>query len=354
MEKLTRFLREVPREFSVVVMPDFFLDRLITLKQTPSEFAASVKDIASRKGGSIDDIRQNDIRGGNAPNVASALATLGTKVTPIVCTSKLGRRLLKYHLRPLGIDLSHVKVTGSASLTTALELAGADGKVNIMLRELGALAAFGPDDLSDEDYDVMRTADYVCIFNWAGTRRHGTELAQKVFEAVKAVGKGKAFFDTADPTPNRERIPELMEKVLKTRLVDVLSLNENEAITYACYLGAEPEQRKLPQRLDGVALESARFLAKHLSARIDLHTTVFSATFTKRGETVVPAFRVEALRATGAGDAWDAGNIFADGNGLSDECRLTLANAVSACYLTDLQGVHPTREALVRFLEKHA
>lgn len=178
-------------------------------------------------------------------------------------------------------------------------------------------------------------------------------MAQKVFDAVKAGGNGKTFLDTADPTPNRARIPELMRKVLQTRLVDVLSLNENEAIMFASVLKEETQPKKVDLQLNETPLESARFLAKHMSARIDLHTTAFSATFTKQGETVVPAFKVSALRATGAGDAWDAGNIFADGNGLSDECRLTLANAVAACYLTDSDGAHPTREALVRFLEKH-
>jgi sugar/nucleoside kinase (ribokinase family) len=353
MEKLTHFLKSPAREIGVVVMPDFFLDRLITLEQATSQFASDIENIVGRKGGSVDGIHQIDIRGGNAPNVASALANLSAKVTPIICTSSLGRQLLKFHLESLGVDLSHVKVAGSASMTTALEFAADEGRVNVMLRDLGALADFGPSDLSNEDYEAIKTADYVCVFNWAGTRNHGTELAQKVFGAVKAAGRGKAFFDTADPTPNKERIPELMERVLKTRLVDVLSLNENEAITYANVLKGESSPKKASKQSE-VALDSARFLEKHLHARIDLHTTAFSATFTTHGETVVPAFKVKPLRATGAGDAWDAGNIFADGNGLSDECRLTLANAVSACYLTDPEGAHPTCEMLVRFLEKHA
>jgi sugar/nucleoside kinase (ribokinase family) len=351
MEKLTNFLKKARWEISVIVMPDFFLDRLLTVEQTPSEFVKTVEEVVSRKGGSVDGIRQTDIRGGNAVNVGSALAALGAKVIPIVCTSQLGRQFLEYHLKPLGVDLSHVKVAGSASLTTALELLDLDGKVNVMFRDLGALAGFGPTDLSDEDFKEIGRADYVCVFNWAGTRSHGTQLAQKVFDAVKKGGTGKTYFDTADPTPNQQCIPELMEKVLKTRQVDVLSLNENEATTYSEYLGG-PQPKKVNQRLDEVALDSARFLAKHVSARIDLHTTTFSATFTKHGETMVPAFKVNALRATGAGDAWDAGNIFADGNGLSDECRLTLANAVSACYLTDPNGTHPTRERLLRFLRE--
>ena len=82
-----------------------------------------------------------------------------------------------------------------------------------------------------------------------------------------------------------------------------------------------------------------------------MHTTVFSATLKGKSEVVVPTFKVKVLRATGAGDAWNAGNILGDHNGLSDECRLTLANAVSACYLSDAEGVHPTKQKLSTFLK---
>jgi sugar/nucleoside kinase (ribokinase family) len=136
--------------------------------------------------------------------------------------------------------------------------------------------------------------------------------------------------------------------------VDVLSLNENEAICYAALLNDEINEKKEKMRFDELAMEAARVLAKYLSARIDLHATVFSATLTRKSEVVVPAFKVKALRATGAGDAWNAGNILGDGNVLSDECRLALANAVSACYLSDPEGMHPTRQKLVKFIENSA
>jgi sugar/nucleoside kinase (ribokinase family) len=131
-------------------------------------------------------------------------------------------------------------------------------------------------------------------------------------------------------------------------------VNENEAITYAALLSGETSEQRGKLRFDEAAKESARILAKHLQARIDLHTTSFSATFTKKHETVVPAFKIKTLRATGAGDAWNAGNILGDGNALSDECRLALANAVAACYLADLEGMHPTRQKLVKFIENSA
>jgi len=353
-DEMLRFLKENHEKRDVMVMPDFFHDRLINLDYDAARFSSMIADVAKRKGGSIDGIAQTDMRGGNAVNTASALAALGAKVTPIVCTNKLGFQQIKFYLKKYRVDLSHIKIAEKASITTALELKTENGKANVMIRDLGALADFGPLDLTDRDYELIENADYVCLFNWAGTKKYGTALAETVFRRAKAKGKGKTYYDTADPTPNRDKISELMEKVLKTRQVDVLSLNENEAICYAALLngGIKANQRKLG--FDELAMEAARVLAEHLPARIDLHTTAFSATVTKKKEVVVPVFKVKALRATGAGDAWNAGNILGDGNALSDECRLALANAVSACYLSDSEGMHPTRRKLVEFIEKAA
>ena len=105
-----------------------------------------------------------------------------------------------------------------------------------MLRDLGALADFGPSNLNESDFMLIDNSDYVCLFNWAGTLKFGTDLAQAVFGRAKQNGKGKTYYDTADPTPNSNAIPDLMDKVLKTDKVDILSLNENEAITYASLL----------------------------------------------------------------------------------------------------------------------
>jgi ribokinase len=343
-----------PPECKVVVMPDFFLDRFINLTYDASEFSGMLADVAKRKGGSIDGIPQVDVRGGNAINVAAALASLGAVVTPIVCTSSYGFQQIKYYFRNTAISVEHIKTAGKASVTTALEFQTRKQKTNVMLRDLGALADFGPENLNESDYEVIDGANYTCLFNWAGTLKFGTELAQAVFGRVKRCGRGKAFYDTADPMPNKKAIADLMERVLKTNSVDILSLNENEAITYASMLDEGLNEKKEHAEYDELALEAARILTKHLPARIDLHTTAYSATLKGKMEVVVPSFKVKVLRATGAGDAWDAGNILGDHSGLSDECRLMLANAVSACYISDVEGLHPTKHALSMFLKDKA
>jgi sugar/nucleoside kinase (ribokinase family) len=350
---LLNFLEEKPEKCNVIVMPDFFLDRLISLNYDMPHFSSLAADIAKRKGGSIDGVEQVELRGGNAINTASALAALGIQVTPIVCTNKLGLQQLKFHLEKYCIDLSHVKMVEKASLTTALELRMENGKANVMLRDLGSLEDFGPSDLSKTDNELIESADFVCLFNWAGTKRCGTALAEAIFQRTKTKGKGKTYYDTADPTPNREKIPKLMEDVLKTDNLDILSLNENEAICYASQLNPEVIKKNDAKPLGQSAMEAGRVLARHLPARVDLHTTTFSATFNEKNEIVIPAFNVKAIRATGAGDSWNAGNIIGYNDGLSDESRLTLANAVAAYYISDPDGNHPTRQDLIRFFKKH-
>lgn len=354
MEEVKHFLNrlDAEREINVVVMPDFFLDRFISLNSSPEAFAKTVKAVVKRKGGSIDGIIQKDFRGGNAVNTASAIANLGAKVTPIICTDKFGLQLLKFYLKSPKIDLSHVKIVEKPSITTALELQTANGKSNVMLRDVGSLADFGPKNLSGEDFAVIQNADYVCVFNWAGTRNFGTELAQTVFSYAKTKGKGKTYFDSADPTPNKDKVQDLVKDVLNTNLVDIFSLNENEAAFYASCLEIGIESLRRSLDFENLAVESAKMLAKQLNARIDLHTTNLSATFTRKSQTVVPAFNVPVLRATGAGDAWNAGNIFGDAYGLSNTVRLTLANAVAAYYISNQKGEHPTRKQLIKFCDK--
>jgi len=350
--ELKRLTQERNIECKVVLLPDFFFDRLINLEWDAREFSSLISEVVKRKGGSVDGVPQTDMQGGNAVNVALALMNLGAEVTPIVCTNQFGLQEMKYYFREAKVDLSHVKVRGKASITTALEFEDKDSKTNVMIRDLGALADFSPDDLTENDYAVIDDADYVCLFNWAGTLNHGTQLAQSVFHRKKDAGRGKTYYDTADPSPNRDAIPDLIQKILKSGLVDVFSMNENEAIIYAGLLEKNIIDKKVQLCFPELAMESARVLSKHLPSRIDLHTSAFSATLRGKTEVVSPTFKIKVLRATGAGDTWTAGNILGDHNGLSDECRLDLANAVAACYLSDAEGKHPSWDDLARFLNR--
>ena len=354
LEELLHFLERLKpaKKFKVVVMPDFFLDRLLTYEGEIEHFSRDLAEVAERKGGSIHGIRQLELRGGNAANTAAALAALGAQVYPILDTSPLGLHLLKFYLDPFEVDLSHVKTGGKISLTTAIELTHQGERVNVMMSDLGSLSEFGLDHLTPEDFQVLQEADYVCIFHWAATRRWGTQLAEGVFDYVRKKGKGKTYYDTSDPTPKKEEVPRLVKKVLLEKLVDIFSVNENEAFCYASQLDEKVDGLQKKMKLDELARECARILAKNLSARVDLHTTTFAGSFTGNSEVMVPAFKVSVLRTTGAGDAWNSGNVFGDALGLPDRLRLTLANAVAAYYISSPDGEHPTLSKLVDFCTK--
>jgi len=353
IDDLLRCLKRAKvRKFNVVVMPDFFIDRLVTYSGEVEQFSKAIAEVAGRFGGNIHGIKQMELRGGNAANTAAALGALGARVYPIIKTSPLGLHLLKFYLEPFGVDLSHVKVNGDVALTSAFELTHRGEKVNIMMGDLGSLPSFGPKDLTEEDFQLLREADYACVFNWASLLRWGTELAENVFRYIKEKGKGKTYYDTGDPSPNREKISKLVRKVLLREIVDVFGVNENEAFIYASQLN--PKVKLLRKKLGHheLAKECARILAKHLSARVDLHTSALAGSFTKESEVIVPAFKVSALRSTGAGDAWNAGNIFGDALELPDSCRLTLANSVAAYYVSSPAAEHPTLPKLVEFCQK--
>ena len=352
LDELQLFLKGKTKDIELVVMPDFFLDRLMNVESDVNTLSQKLHEVVSRKGGCIDNVNQVDQRGGNAINTASALTALGAKVTPIVCTSQLGLEQMRFHIKSQNIDLTHVKIFDNASITTAIEFTTESGKANVMIRDVGALTEFGPQHLTERDWEKIRKSDYVCVFNWAGTKEHGTELAETVFQQAKTGDKSKTYYDTADPTPNKEEIPMLMEKVLHTSLLNILSVNENEAVYYASYFDERITELTGRARLDDLAKEAAKTLASNISARVDLHATSFSATFSRNNETFVPAFSVPTLRATGAGDAWNAGNIIGDACNLPDEQRLTLANAVAAHYISSTHGVHPTRQQLRNFIQK--
>lgn len=351
---LLRCLKHVkPRDFKVVVMPDFFVDRFVTYPGDVRKLSVELAKVAERRGGNIHGVRQAELRGGNAANTASALAALGAKVYPIITTGPFGFQVLEFFLSPLGVDLYHVKMDGETALTTAFELAHKKERVNIMMGDVGSLPNFGPRNLTESDFELIQGADYVCVFNWAATRRWGTELAEKVFTRTKEEGKGRTYYDSGDPTPNKGNIPKLLKRVLETHLVDVLSVNENEAFQYASRLNSRMKRLKNELNHYDLAKECARILAKNLKARVDLHTAAFAGSFTRENEIIVPTFSASALRSTGAGDAWNAGNICGDALKLPDSCRLTLANAVAAYYVSSPTAQHPTLPKLIEFCQRY-
>ncbi len=332
-EKLIEKLQEnIPEGLKVVAMPHFCIDNFVQLGKDYESFIGDITEIVSQGGGNIP-LKQDLCRGGKAANFASALASLDVPTYLIAKTNELGYKLLEYFFEGKNVDLSHVSKDGELAFTIAMEFKGA----NVMLSDPGSLLNFGPECIKDKDDELIKEADIVCISDW-GLNDHGTALAKHVFGLAKKGGKGKTYFDPGDPSPKgqgeSEAISELIRDVLDEGLIDMLSLNEDEVRRF----GKEDDLGK-----------AINCLRKH--SRVDLHTKNFVRSYYEDRETIeIPTFDLEPKQLTGAGDAWDAGNVFGELIGFSDESRLMLANAVAAYYISDPQGRHPSREDLVGFL----
>src|SRR5207237_8429354 len=67
--------------------------------------------------------------------------------------------------------------------------------------------------------------------------------------------------------------------------------------------------------------------------RVDLHTPEFSATFVDGQRVRVPCAKIKPAKVTGAGDVWNAADIYAQGVGLGHKDRLICANDAGEGYL---------------------
>src|SRR5712692_4974469 len=140
---------------SVVVLNDFFLDRIIKIQ----DLAVLYKQILEKTslGGSIRGVPQLDIKGGNATNVAHALAKLGCPVSLITVADKTSSHILKetfseFHKASLFL------IDGKPGRTTSLELNNNGYVVNIMLSDLGDNENFGPDKLGLKEQVALKEA----------------------------------------------------------------------------------------------------------------------------------------------------------------------------------------------------
>jgi sugar/nucleoside kinase (ribokinase family) len=288
---------------------------------------SAMVDVAGRGGGNLVGWKHLVGKGGNASNFSAQLSNLDINVVPIIETDEFGKMALAHFLK--GVDLSHVTSTGSVSKTLAFEAEHSGRRVNIMASDPGSLSSFGPEKLDENDKQLIREADFVCVFNWNQNLK-GTELAEQVFQIARNEGKAVTFFDPGDPTSKASKIPGLNERVLTQGLVDVLSVNENELQQLAA------DVRKETGRIEGEdanPLFDAASVFSMLGVRVDLHTTGFSATFIDGQRERVMCASATPLKVTGAGDAWNAGDIFAQGMGLEHRERLVFANATAAAYM---------------------
>jgi sugar/nucleoside kinase (ribokinase family) len=341
-------LGNVEVDLNVVAMPDFYLDHSLTCDFDARMLTRRMLSVASRGGGEIPDVPQRLEVGGNAAICTLALASLGANVHPMMKTDALGLLLMRYFYETRRVDLNRIKLTGSLSPTTILELRSRKGSTNIMLGDSATISPFGFEDLVSEDLATIDRSGYVCVFDWLYNKK-GTDLAEKVFGYCRAHSRARTFFDAADPTPRLKELPDLNRRVLRNGLIDIWGVNENEVLIFARLY-----QRKLKRRGSNIALDAGKVISANTGAKVYLHTAEYSAAIRDDEVILVPAFAVSPRRGTGAGDSWNAGIMVADALELTEEEGLFFANAVAGRYASNSQRVYSTIMDMVKFLKNPA
>jgi ribokinase len=321
---------------SVVVLNDFFLDRIIKIDDITKLF----DNILQKKnlGGSIRGYPQVDLKGGNATNVAFALARFDAPVSLITVANKAGLQILEDAFSKFPKSSLHV-INGKPGMTTSLEFNNNGRVVNIMLSDLGDNENFGPEKLGTKEQSVLKNADAIIVTNWASNEK-GTELSKFVFEKSQ---KSLHFLDPADIQTRQSEFKFAISELASN--IDSLSLNENECNLLLKQFGLgnlieEDENKQL-----------VTSLSEKISIPIDLHTS-FGA-FWSNGKEVefAKSFPADVKFVTGAGDVWDAANILGYLANLEPKERLLFANAASSLYIGNSNGIPPTMDEVLSLIK---
>src|SRR2546426_1867203 len=104
--ELKETLTTTKPSFKVVVMPDFYLDYILTYPGKLEDLTASFVEVAERGGGNLLGWRHTVGRGGNPSNVVAQLSKFGGQAFPIIETDELGKTVLHNFLKTG--DLSNV------------------------------------------------------------------------------------------------------------------------------------------------------------------------------------------------------------------------------------------------------
>ena len=321
---------------TVSVLPDFYFDRIV---RVPS-FGNLIRQVelkAASGGGNLRGLFQTEVKGGNATNLAYALSSLSARTNLYCVGNSLTRAVLS--TPPTGCKVRVIE--GRPCYTTALEFRFNRKPVNVMLSDVGGISNFDGRELTRHDAMTLRKSDCVALVNWSSNAK-GNELARRVFSLNGREGRLN-FIDLADVTGAERRVRALARNILDQRLVDVMSLNENEARIIARTLSVGGLARSYDRR---DVIRVSNLLHDSFQVVVDVHTPIGSATSTNQGDVWVGSFGKVSGFVTGAGDVWDAGDIIAHLLGFKAEDRLRFANACAHLYLSCKDARLPTlREA---------
>lgn len=275
--------------------------------------------------------------GGCAANTGIGLQKLGV---PTAIEGKVGRDgfgvFVSETLQSHDLDVRGVAIDESASTSATMVMVGADGERSF-IHYLGANATFSADDVN---WDIIAEAELLHIAGHFLMGSFDGEPCAQVLRRAQEMGV-KTALDTAWDATGR-----WMETLRPTLpYIDYFVPSYSEARRCIAELGPERDTPEAVARAfqdEGVGVVALKMGE--------------AGSYIRAGEEEwkIPAFRVSAVDATGAGDAFAAGFLAGVMHGFDMETTGKLANAVGACCVTEVgtvAGVRSLPETLA-FIEE--
>jgi ribokinase len=271
-----------------------------------------------------------DVRtGGAAANAAMTLAALGAspRLVGSVGDDRLGRLLIE-DLDRAGVDIRDVAIDVESSTGVSIAFESAD-RDRSFLMALGSLGRFDGEGVPPAilDADLVLVCGY---FDLPAIRSVG---ARRILERVRALGGATLFDPGWDPggyeSSARREVLDLLP------LVAILLPNELEA----CALARESD----PQTAATALQEPS---GGWVFVKLGRDGCVGAGPDGSRVR--VPAPAVDALDTTGAGDAFNAGLMFALADGATHADAAAFATRVASSVVSRPSGArYPSRAELV-------
>jgi ribokinase len=271
-------------------------------------------------------------QGGKGANQAVAAARLGATVTFV---TRLGRdafgQAAEAAYQREGLDLKYLVWDEEAASGVALILVDEGGE-NIIAVAPGANFCLSPGDVRAGE-EAIRAADCVLL---------QLEIPIECVETAIALARKHGKRVVLNPAPVGQLAPALLQEV------DILTPNETE---FAALSGVTTRSLLRDQDAAG------DFRLRHGIRNLVITMGSQGALIVGENHTnLVPAFKVQAVDTTGAGDAFNGGLAVALARGEDLERAVRFANAVGALSVAaaGAQSSLPTREQVERLLESGA
>lgn len=292
--------------------------RIVVIGSVNMDLVASTPRIPLA-GETILGTRLRTIPGGKGANQAVAAARLGADVTFVgrVGADAFGRSLCDGLLAE-HVDCTHLIVSKDVASGVALIFVAADGQ-NAICVVAGANGRVSPEDV-DSARDRIAVA-HVCLLQLEIPISTATHTARVCRDC------GVPLLLDPAPAP-ADPLPQ------ELRFVDVLSPNETEAAQLLGIAVGQP-----PERV-------ARQLRQAGASRVVLKQGAAGAYVSAEGrEDQIPAFAVDVVDTTAAGDAFSAALAvsLAEGNDIAKAARWASAAGALTCTRFGAQPALPTR-----------